>query len=93
MDEKTGDVYFQAAKLNAHDRQVYVAHKNGKVERLTDAAGSNSAYRFGRLPLSRQIPGVATAIPYSLHRNAATRQASSRHWKTTSSLPRKDPEV
>ncbi len=43
MDEKTGDVYFQAAKLNAHDRQVYVAHKNGKVERLTDAAGSNSA--------------------------------------------------
>ena len=47
MDEKTGDVYFQAAKLNAHDRQVYVAHKNGKVERLTDAAGSNSAYFSG----------------------------------------------
>jgi hypothetical protein len=47
MDEKTGDVYFQAAKLNAHDRQVYVARKNGKVERLTDAAGSNSAYFSG----------------------------------------------
>ena len=43
MDEKTGDVYFQAAKLNAHDRQVYVAHKNGKVEQLTDAKGSNAA--------------------------------------------------
>ncbi len=43
MDEKTGDVYFQAAKLNAHDRQVYVAHKNGQVERLTDAEGSNAA--------------------------------------------------
>ena len=43
MDEKTGDVFFQAAKLNAHDRQVYVAHKNGKVERLTDAEGSNAA--------------------------------------------------
>ena len=43
MDEKTGDVFFQAAKLNAHDRQVYVAHKNGKVERLTDAEGSNDA--------------------------------------------------
>lgn len=43
MDEKTGDVYFQAAMLNAHDRQVYVAHKNGKVDRLTDAEGSNSA--------------------------------------------------
>ena len=43
MDEKTGDVFFQAAKLNAHDRQVYVAHKNGKMERLTDAEGSNDA--------------------------------------------------
>ena len=43
MNEKTGDVYFQAAKLNAHDRQVYVAHKNGKVEQLTDAKGSNAA--------------------------------------------------
>ena len=43
MNEKTGDVYFQAAKLNAHDRQVYVAHKNGKVVQLTDAKGSNAA--------------------------------------------------
>ena len=47
MDEKTGDVYFQAAMLNPHDRQVYVAHKNGKVERLTDKEGSNSAYFSG----------------------------------------------
>ena len=44
MDEKTGDIYFQAAMLNAHDRQVYVAHKNGKVDRLTSEEGSNSAY-------------------------------------------------
>lgn len=43
MNEKTGDVYFQAAMLNAHDRQVYVAHKDGKVERLTDASGANAA--------------------------------------------------
>ena len=43
MNEQTGDVYFQAAMLNAHDRQVYVAHKNGKVERLTDACGANAA--------------------------------------------------
>lgn len=43
MNEKTGDVYFQAAKLNAHDRQVYVAHSNGKVERLTEAEGANAA--------------------------------------------------
>lgn len=47
MNEKTGDIYFQAAKINPHDRQVYVAHKNGKVERLTDAEGSNSAVFSG----------------------------------------------
>jgi len=47
MDEKTGDVYFQAAKLSPHDRQVYVAHANGKVDRLTDAEGGNSAIFSG----------------------------------------------
>ncbi len=47
MDEKSGDVYFQAAMLSPHDRQVYVAHSNGKVERLTDAAGNNSAIFSG----------------------------------------------
>lgn len=47
MDEKTGNIYFQAAKINPHDRQVYVAHKNGKVERLTDTEGSNSAVFSG----------------------------------------------
>lgn len=47
FDEKKGDVYFQAAKLGPHDRQVYVAHANGKVERLTDAEGNNSAIFSG----------------------------------------------
>lgn len=47
IDEKTGDVYFQASKLNPHDRQVYVAHSNGKVERLTDAEGYNAAVFSG----------------------------------------------
>ncbi len=42
-DESTGDVYYQSAALNAHDRQVYVAHKNGKTERLTEQEGWNSA--------------------------------------------------
>ena len=46
-DEATGDVYYQAAALNPHDRQVYVAHKNGKVERLTDKEGWNSAIFSG----------------------------------------------
>lgn len=46
-DEKTGDVYYQAAALNAHDRQIYVAHKNGKTERLSDKEGYNSAIFSG----------------------------------------------
>ena len=46
-DEKNGDVYYQAAAINPHDRQVYVAHKNGKVDRLTEAEGSNSAVFSG----------------------------------------------
>ncbi len=72
MDEKTGDVYFQAAKLNAHDRQVYVAHKNGKVERLTDAEGSNSAILLRRLPLFRehleQLTAILMSSPYAATR-------------------------
>ncbi|MGI6243812.1 MAG: DPP IV N-terminal domain-containing protein [Prevotella sp.] len=46
-DEATGDVYYQAAALNPHDRQVYVSHKNGKVERLTNQEGWNSAIFSG----------------------------------------------
>lgn len=42
-DEKTGDVYYQAAALNPHDRQIYVSHKNGKMDRLTDREGWNTA--------------------------------------------------
>ena len=29
--------------MNAHDRQVFVAHKNGKIERLTNQEGWNTA--------------------------------------------------
>jgi dipeptidyl-peptidase-4 len=43
MDEATGDVFYQAAAINPHDRQIYVSHKNGKIERLTDTEGLNSA--------------------------------------------------
>ena len=46
-DEKTGDIYYQAAALNSHDRQVYVAHKNGKVERITRQEGWNDAIFSG----------------------------------------------
>ena len=47
LDEKTGDVYYQAAALNAHDRQIYVSHANGKTGRLTRQEGWNSAVFSG----------------------------------------------
>lgn len=43
FDERRGDVYYQAARLNAHDRQVYVTRADGRTERLTDREGNNSA--------------------------------------------------
>jgi dipeptidyl-peptidase-4 len=46
-DEPTGDVYYQAAALNPHDRQVFVSHKNGKTERLSNQEGWNSAIFSG----------------------------------------------
>ena len=46
-DETTGDVYYQAAGINPHDRQVFVSHKTGKTERLTDTNGWNKAIFSG----------------------------------------------
>lgn len=46
-DEATGDVYYQCAALNPHDRQIYVTHKNGKTNRLTDQEGWNTAIFAG----------------------------------------------
>ena len=46
-DAKTGDVYYQAAALNPTDRQIYVSHKNGKIVRLTDKEGWNTALFSG----------------------------------------------
>ena len=43
IDEPSGDVYFQAAAPDAHQRQVFVSHKNGKTEQLTSQAGWNTA--------------------------------------------------
>lgn len=47
LDEATGDVYYQAAGINAHDRQIYVAHKNGRTDRLTNQEGWNTAVFSG----------------------------------------------
>ena len=46
-DETTGDVYYQAAGINPHDRQIFVSHKNGKTERLTGTNGWNKAVFSG----------------------------------------------
>jgi len=42
-DEALGRVYYQAAMLGAHDRQVYVTDRKGKTRRLTDRQGWNNA--------------------------------------------------
>lgn len=42
-DEATGDLYYQSAKDAPYDRQVWVSHRNGKKERLTQQAGWNDA--------------------------------------------------
>ncbi len=42
-DETTGDTYFASHAVSPLEQQIYVAHKNGKVERLTQKAGWNSA--------------------------------------------------
>jgi len=43
IDDASGDVYFQAAGVNPMNREVYVGHQNGKVEKLTQKEGINSA--------------------------------------------------
>lgn len=43
IDETIGDIYFSSTMLGATDRQVCVAHANGKTERLTKNEGWNSA--------------------------------------------------
>ena len=43
IDQKTGDVYFQAASPTPKDRQVFVSKANGKLECLTPEAGTAAA--------------------------------------------------
>ena len=43
LDESTGDVYYAANANGPTDKQVFVAHENGKTECLTDKAGWNDA--------------------------------------------------
>ena len=43
LDEQSGDVYYQAALPDAHQRQVLVSRKNGRIEALAAESGWNSA--------------------------------------------------
>ena len=43
IDQKTGDVYFQAASPTPKDRQVFVSRANGKLECLTPETGTADA--------------------------------------------------
>ncbi|MGI6231317.1 MAG: DPP IV N-terminal domain-containing protein [Prevotella sp.] len=46
-DEKTGDVYYQAALPTPQDRQIFVSHRNGKTTCLTEGEGWNTAVFSG----------------------------------------------
>lgn len=46
-DEKTDDVYYQAALPTPQDRQIFVSRRNGKTECLTEGAGWNTAIFSG----------------------------------------------
>ena len=79
-DEKRGDTYFQAAMLNPMDRQIYVAHKNGHVERLTDTEGYNQAIFAGDFSyfLNTWCDYAPTYLP-----PATAKEKSWKSWKTT----------
>ena len=67
-DEATGDTYFASHANGATDQQVYVAHKNGKVERLTTKAGWNSATFSGNFKYFINVwSDLNTPTVYTLH--------------------------
>lgn len=47
LDERTGDVFYQVAAPTPMDRQVWVAHRNGKEECLTPEEGWNEVLFSG----------------------------------------------
>ena len=67
-DEATGDTYFASHANGATDQQVFVAHKNGKVERLTTKAGWNSATFSGNYKYFINVwSDLNTPTVYTLH--------------------------
>ena len=70
-DEATGDVYYAANELGPQDRQVYVAHQNGKTERLTAREGYNSAtFSAGYKYFINTWSDINTPVVYTLNNNS-----------------------
>ncbi len=71
VDNATGDVYFSANQLGPQDKQVYVSHRNGKTERLTAKAGSNSAiFSEGFKYFINIWSDLNTPLQYTINTNA-----------------------
>lgn len=70
-DEATGDVYYAANELGPQDKQVYVAHQNGKTERLTAREGYNSAtFSVGYKYFINTWSDINTPVVYTLNNNS-----------------------
>lgn len=70
-DEATGDVYYAANELGPQDKQVYVAHQNGKTERLTAREGYNSAtFSSGYKYFINTWSDINTPVEYTLNNNS-----------------------
>lgn len=70
-DEATGDVYYAANELGPQDKQVYVAHQNGKTERLTAREGYNSAtFSAGYKYFINTWSDINTPVVYTLNNNS-----------------------
>lgn len=70
-DEKTGDVYYQAAGKSAVNREVYVTGKSGKTECLTPRDGWNSAvFSVGYKYFINQWSDMNTPFEYTVCSNS-----------------------
>ncbi len=68
---KTGDVYYEANAMGFDDNQLYVAHKNGKTDRLTTQKGTNTAIFSKGLKYYINIwSDINTPVQYTLNTNA-----------------------
>lgn len=76
FDEKTGDVYYQAAGRSPMNREVYVTRKNGKTECLTPREGWNNAvFSTGCKYFINQWSDMNTPFEYTVCSNSGKKLA------------------